>query len=69
MDYLCFFTSLDKSTAFILRGHGGSIFDLAELPSAKILLSASNDKTYRAWDMVSKQCLEVYKWVTIVLGV
>jgi len=52
---------LDKSTAFILRGHGGSIFDLAELPSAKILLSASNDKTYRAWDMVSKQCLEVYK--------
>ncbi|XP_026819668.1 uncharacterized protein LOC113558416 isoform X4 [Rhopalosiphum maidis] len=51
---------LDKSTAFVLRGHGGPIFDLAELPSAKILLSASNDKTYRAWDMVSKHCLEVY---------
>ncbi|XP_060844674.1 uncharacterized protein LOC132924402 isoform X1 [Rhopalosiphum padi] len=51
---------LDKSTAFVLRGHGGPIFDLAELPSAKILLSASNDKTYRAWDMVSKRCLEVY---------
>ncbi|KAE9528871.1 hypothetical protein AGLY_012446 [Aphis glycines] len=51
---------LDKNTAFVLRGHGGPIFDLAEIPSAKILLSASNDKTYRAWDMVSKRCLEVY---------
>lgn len=60
---------MDKSTAFVLRGHGGPIFDLAELPSAKILLSASNDKTYRAWDMVSKRCLEVYKWVTVVLSI
>jgi len=52
---------LDRSTAKILRGHGGSIFDLAEIPSAKILLSASNDKTFRAWDLVTKQCLEVYE--------
>ncbi|XP_060859764.1 uncharacterized protein LOC132936966 isoform X2 [Metopolophium dirhodum] len=51
---------LDKSKAFILRGHGGSIFDLAELPSAKILLSASDDKTYRAWDLRTKQCIEIY---------
>ncbi|XP_022174568.1 uncharacterized protein LOC111036738 [Myzus persicae] len=55
-----FIEYLDKSTAFVLRGHSGPIFDLAELPSAKILVSASNDKTYRAWDMVSKRCLEVY---------
>ncbi|XP_016656516.1 uncharacterized protein LOC100569295 isoform X14 [Acyrthosiphon pisum] len=51
---------LDKSKAFILRGHGGPIFDLAELPSAKILLSASDDKTYRAWDLRTKQCIEIY---------
>lgn len=60
---LCFnfFFSLDRSTANILRGHGGSIFDLAEIPIAKILLSASNDKTFRVWDLISKQCLEVYE--------
>jgi len=52
---------LDKSKAFILRGHGGSIFDLAELPSAKILLSASDDKTYRVWDLRTKQCVEIFE--------
>ncbi|CAI6354878.1 unnamed protein product [Macrosiphum euphorbiae] len=50
----------EKSKAFILRGHGGPIFDLAELPSAKILLSASDDKTYRAWDLRTKLCIEIY---------
>lgn len=55
------FKSLDKSEAKILRGHGGSIFDLAEIASAKILLSASHDKTFRAWDLKTKICLEVYK--------
>lgn len=53
--------SLDKNTAVILRGHGGCIFDLAELPSAKILLSASGDKTFRAWHLETKVCLEVYE--------
>ncbi|VVC25853.1 Hypothetical protein CINCED_3A024820 [Cinara cedri] len=51
---------LDKSAADVLRGHGGCIFDLAELPSAKILISASSDKTFRAWHLESKVCLEVY---------
>lgn len=55
------FNRFDKSTSTILRGHGGPIFDIAEISSAKILLSASNDKTFRVWDFKSKHCIEVYE--------
>lgn len=62
---LIFIYSLDKSKAFALHGHGGPIYDLVEIAKAKVLLSASNDKTIRVWDLKSKLCLEVYKWVMI----
>lgn len=53
--------SLERSKALILRGHGGPIFDLAEITKNKVLLSASSDKTFRAWDLETKACLEIYK--------
>ncbi|XP_050529261.1 uncharacterized protein LOC126898917 isoform X2 [Daktulosphaira vitifoliae] len=52
--------TFDKSTAKILYGHSGSIFELGQIPRSNILMSVSGDASMRAWDMETGHCLEVF---------
>lgn len=43
----------------VLVGHDNWVRGLTFHPSGKFLLSVSDDKTLRVWDLTNKRCLKV----------
>lgn len=51
----------NQVTPQVLRGHSKTVYEMSFVNNSSLLLSASGDKTIRAWDTNSTACLAVYE--------